>query len=222
MSLESRAKTRVEDPGAELLDRATALWERHGRTILAAAAVVVAAALIAVFVTRSGAAREEQATSKLAEANIMFWQGDYARSLQIAKQVSEQYANTPSGVDALRLAGDNAFWSGDFKGAADDYKRYLAKNPTGPIADGVRRSSAYALESDGQYQAAAAAYESVIGKFDRESSAEFLAGAARCYVALKQPAEAEKRLQRLVDEYGETSYAQVARVHLAELKAATG
>ena len=220
MSLESRAKSRVEDPGAELLDRATSLWDQHSRTILAAAAVVVTVVAVSVFVSRSGSAREEQATSKLAEANIMFWQGDYTRSLQIAKQVSEQYANTPSGLDALRLAGDNAFWSADFKGAADYYKRYLAKSSSGPIADGVRRSSAYALESDAQYQAAATAYESVVGKYDRESSAEFLAGAARCYAALKQPAEAAKRLQRLVDEFGETSYAQVARIHLAELTGA--
>jgi lipopolysaccharide biosynthesis regulator YciM len=85
------------------------------------------------------------------------------------------------------------------------------------LADAARRSLAYALESDRQYAEAATLYESLVGKIDRESSAEFLAAAARCHRALNQPAEAAKRLQRLVDEFGETSAVNLARIHLAEL-----
>jgi hypothetical protein len=56
--------------------------------------------------------------------------------------------------------------------------------------------------------------------FGRESSAEFLAAAARCQRAAGKPAEAVKSLQRLVGEYGESSYANLARVLIAELSAA--
>ena len=59
-----------------------------------------------------------------------------------------------------------------------------------------------------------------MGRFDRESSAEFLFSAARCQRALNRPKEAERTLLRLVEEYGETAYANRARIMRAELAAA--
>jgi len=219
LNLESQSRARLEDPGAELLDRVTGFWARYQTIVLASVGVVVAVAAIAFFTLRARASSENEAAGRLAEANVLFWQGDYARSLEISRQVYEQYGSTPSGTDAHRLAGDNAFWSGDFRTAADEYGRYLARVKSGPLADAVRRSHAYALESAGQPQAAAELYERLVGTFDRESSAEFLAAAARCHLALGRKDEAVKRLQRLVDEFGETTYAATARIHLAELKA---
>ncbi len=207
----------MEDPGAALLDRASEFWRRSGRFVMAGSGILAAIALVAVFTLRARAAAEEQAAGRLAEANIYFWQGEYARSLTLARTVAEQFGSTPSGIDALRLAGDDNFWNGDFKAAVEQYRRYLEKTRGGAIHDAVRRSYAYALESDRQFKPAAEAYESLVGKFDRESSAEFLAAAARCYRALDQPAEATRRLQRLIEEFGETSYANTARIHLGEL-----
>ena len=217
MSLEKA--TRLEDPGAEMLDRMTSLWDRHGRIILGVTLGVVAIGAVAFFLLRGRAAKEEQAAAALAEANVLYWQGDYTGSLERAKQVSARFASTPSGVEAHRLAGDNAFWNGDFKTAVAEYRRYLDKAPSGLLADAGRRSLAYALESDNQHAEAAKTYETLVGRFDRSSSAEFLLAAARCYRALNQPDEALKRLQRIDQEFGETSYANAARVEMAELAA---
>ena len=220
MPLQAGRHTRLEDPGAELLARGAELWGHYGRLVLG---VVVAAAVIGAvtFLTlRSREAAEGRAAGMLAEANVLYWQGDYARSRDMAKQIAKQYPSSPSGIDAHRLAGDNAYWDGDFKGATDEYRAYLARVKTGELADAVRRSLAYALESDHKFVEAATAYEKLVGAFDRESSAEFLAAAGRCYRAAGQPAEAAKRLQRLVDEFGETSHAMPARVELAELSTA--
>jgi hypothetical protein len=182
---------------------------------------VIAVIAIGVFFTlRTRAADEEQAAGKLAEANLYFWQGAYDRSLPIARQVSEQWPNSPSGIDAHRLAGDDQFWLGKFKESVAEYRLYLAKQKSGLIADAVRRSLAYALESDLQFKEAASVYEGLVGKFDRESSAEFLYAAARCYRQLNQPKEADLVLKRLADEYGETSNANRARMLRAELAAA--
>lgn len=220
MSLESRKSGQLEDPGAELLDRASGLWSQYGRILLGALAVAAVAGGLAFFWTRSQAANEDAAAGKLAEANLLYWQGDYARSLTVARQVSEQYEGTPSGLDARRIAGDDAFWSGDFKAAVDEYRRYLEKDKGGVMADAVRRSFAYALESTNQFDEAARTYDSLVGKFDRESSAEFLSASARCYAALGKPDDAVKRLQRVIDEFAETSAAANARVRLAEIQAA--
>jgi tetratricopeptide (TPR) repeat protein len=200
-----------------VVDRFTAYWNRFGRITLAAAGVIAAAGLVGYFTLRARAAAENEASGQLTEASFFFWQGDYARSLQSAKQLAEQFPSTWSGTDALRIAADDCFWTGDYKSAVDYYQRYLGKVKSGVVGDAARRSYAYALESDHQYKAAADQFESLIGKFDRESSAEFLAASARCYRALGQSEEAAKRLRRVLDEFGETSQAQNARVRLGEL-----
>lgn len=217
MPLATQRRPHLEDPGAVILDRMTSYWERFGRITLGALGVLAAAGLIGYFTMRARAAAENEASGQLTEASYFFWQGDYTRSLQVAKQLSEQFPSTWSGVDALRIAGDDCYWNGDWKTAVDYYRRYLAKSRSGVVSDAARRSYAYALESDRQHKAAADQFESLVGKFDRESSAEFLSAAARCYRALGQPDEAAKRLRRVLDEYGETTQALTARVRLGEL-----
>ncbi len=182
--------------------------------------VIAVIAMGAFFILRARAADEEQAAGKLAEANLYFWQGAYDRSLPVARQVAEQWPNSPSGIDAHRLAGDAQFWLGKFKESAAEYQLYLARKKSGLVADAVRRSLAYALESDHQFKDAAPVYEGLVGRFDRESSAEFLYAAARCYRQMNQPKEADPVLKRLLDEYGETSYANRARILRVELAAA--
>ena len=219
MALESKT-SRLEDPGARLLDALSSGWRRYGQTILIGLGVVLALAVVGFLTARARANAEEQAAGRLAEANVYFWQGAYDRSLTLARQVTEQWPGAPSGVDARRLAGDSQFWLGRFKEAAAEYRGYLERRKTGMIADAVRRSLAYSLESDHQFKEAAAVYESLVGKFERESSAEFLYAAARCYRQLRQPAEADQRLKRLLDEFGETTYANRARMLRAETAAA--
>jgi tetratricopeptide (TPR) repeat protein len=215
-----RESARLEDPGAQLLDSISSHWERYGRMLLIGLGVIAVIAIGAFFTMRARAADEEQAAGKLAEANLYFWQGAYDRSLPVARQVAEQWPNSPSGIDARRLAGDDQFWLGKFKESVAEYRLYLAKQKSGLISDAVRRSFAYALESDLQFKEAAPVYVGLVGKFDRESSAEFLYAAARCYRQLNQPKEADQMLKRLLDEFGETSNANRARMLRAELAAA--
>lgn len=221
MSLESRKGTALQDPGAEIVDRLTALWARYARIILGAIVAVAAVAAVAYFTFRSNATQEVAASEKLAQANTLYWQGDYERAQASANEVAKQYGGTPSGADALRIAGDAAYWRGNWKEAVTAYKAYLGKRGSGLMGDIVRRSLAYALESDKQYAEASKLYDGLVGAFDRESSAEFLAAAARCQEALGNKPEAVKRLQRLADEFGETSQALRARVRAAELQGLT-
>ena len=221
MALGSKQARSLEPDGAELIEQLQAWWAQYQRIFLGVAAGVAVMAAAAVFHLRTRAVEEDQAAGKLAEADVYFWQGDYARSLELSKQVYAQYGTSPSGIDAHRLAGDDAFWSGDFKTAIAEYRRYLDKIREGLLADAARRSLAYALESDGQFLEAARLYDQLVGRFDRTSSAEFLSATARCYGAAGQPAEAIKRLKRVDAEFGETSYALQARIRLGELAAAT-
>jgi predicted negative regulator of RcsB-dependent stress response len=220
--LEQQQSAHLSDDDTRIIQRVTEFWERSGRTVLGVVGVVAVVAVGAFFFQRNRETQENAAAGKLAEASALYWQGDYARSLDLAKQVSAQFAGTPSGLDAHRLLGDGDFWTGDFKGAVAEYRRYLDKAPAGLLSDAARRSLAYALESDGQSAEAQKTYVSLVGKFDRTSSAEFLSAAARCATAQGHDADAEQLLQRVDSEFGETSYAPMARLQLAELKAKLG
>ena len=217
MPLATQRHSHIEDPGAAFLDQMTGFWSRYGRIALGAAGVLAAAGLVGFFTIRAKTAAENEAAAQLAEANFFFWQGDYTRSLQVSKQLSEAFPSTWGGLDALRLAGDNAFWNGDWKTSADYYRRYLEKSKSDILSDAARRGYAYALESSGQFQTAAEQFDMLVGKFDRESSAEFLSASARCYRQLRRPDEAKKRLRRLIDEFGDTSQATTARIRIGEL-----
>lgn len=209
----------LHDPGAELLDRASTLWNRYGRVTSIVAGVVVVAGGLVVLGLQSRARSEAQAADRLADANLLFWQGEYKRSQDVAKAVADQFPGTPSGLDGHRLAGDDAYWSGDFKSAIREYQAYLSHSKTGLLADIVRRSLAYSLECDHQYAPAVDLYQQLVGHFDRETSAELLADAARAERLAGHKAEAIRLLQRVTDEFGETSYANPARIQIAELQA---
>ena len=216
MSLESR-KNALDDPGAELLDRATSLWDRYGRIVLG---VVVGLAVVGVsaYYVMAGSARKENAASeRLAEASDLFWRADYDRSRTIAQEIVKQYPDTPSGIDALRIAGDDAYWRGNWKDAVADYEAYLKKRSSGLLANAVRRSLAYAQESLGQYTAAAANFDLLVGQIDRETSGEMLFAAGRCLIADKKPDEAKKRYQRIIDEFPDSSFQAQARIELGKL-----
>ena len=219
MALSSQKSRSLGFEGAERLEEIQAWWTQYSKYVLGALAVVAVAVAALAFNQRTRSVQEGTAAGKFAEASVYYWQGDYARCLDLSKQIYAQYASTPSGLEAHRLAGDASFWNGDFKSAIAEYKRYLERMKTPLFADAARRSLAYALESDGQRLEAAKTYESLVGKFDRNSSAEFLVAAARCYRGLGRPADAVERLKRVDLEFGETSYANEARLEMGEIAA---
>jgi len=216
LSLETR-KHAIEDPGAELLDKATSLWNRFGRMALYVAGGIAVLGVALYYWNAGQVRRENAAAEKLAQANDLFWRADYDRSRQIAREVASQYGGTPSGTDALRISGDDAYWLGNWKDAIADYRAFLGKQGGGLVAQTVKRSLAYALESDGQYAEASNLYDQLVGVFERETSGEMLFASARCQTALGKTDEARKRLQRILDEFPDSSFQLQARIELGRL-----
>ncbi len=209
----------MHDPGAEMVDQITSVWQRYGRIALGVLGAIVVVAGVAYFTVQQNKVQNNVASRKLAEADLYFWQGDYDRAKTTADEVSKTYGSTASGADAHRISGDASYWKGNFKVAAVEYKAYLAKVSSGTVAQSVRRSLAYSLDSDKQYAEAAKLYDGLVGVFDRESSAEMLAAAARCVLQANDKAGAIQRYGRIANEFGETTLAQTARTKLAGLGA---
>lgn len=219
MSQEHGRSKALQDPGAEMVDRLTSLWNRYGRIALGVIGAAVVVGGVAYYTIQQNRTQDNAASRKLAEADYLFWQGDYDRAKSTAQEVGKTWGGTPSGIDSHRIAGDAMYWRGDFKDAVTEYRAYLSHRGSGIAAMAVKRSLAYALDSDKKFAEAASTYDQVVGSFDHETSAEMLAASARCLLAASDKAGAIKRYQRIVAEFGETSYAMQARVSLGQLGA---
>lgn len=216
MSQENQRQS-FDDPGAAFIDRVQGTWNQHGRNILIVVGALLVVGLGSYYMKNQNARKEEAAAKELIPANDLFWQGQYDRARASAKEVAKKYAGSPSGNDALRIAGDAAFWLSDAKDAVASYESYLKANGSGLVADGVRRSLAYAYENAGRAEDAAKMFDRVAGAFDRESNAEMLNSAGRCWLAANKPENAKKSWQRILDDFPDASYQLQARIELGRL-----
>jgi len=207
----------MDEFGLQGLDRLRALWDAYQKIILGVGGAIVAAVIVGVFTIRARDEANATAAGRLAEAGLQYWQGNYQGSLSAAQQVAGQFAGTAAGRDAWRLAGDDQYWLGQFKDAAASYRKYLEHARPGLLTDGVKRSLAYALESDRQFDEAGKLFLEIAPRLDRESAADALMGAARCARASGRSAEAAALYRRVVDEFGDTGPARMARVYQAEM-----
>src|SRR5204862_4398168 len=120
LSLQSRRSTALQDPGAEMVDRITGLWERFGRIALAALAGIAVIGVVAWLTVRHNADQENQASKALVESDYLFRRGELERARSTAEQTEKTFAATSTGNDAHRIAGDASFWTGNSKNAPTD------------------------------------------------------------------------------------------------------
>jgi tetratricopeptide (TPR) repeat protein len=210
-------------------DPLVATWVRgrdwlgsNGRIVAWVLGGLALAALVAVVWTRSRAQAEQRAANSLAEAQALYWRGDYPTLLARADEVRKNYGGTQAATEALRLKGDAFFWQGDFKSAAQNYEQYIKENRTeSAYRKGVRRNLAQAYESDNQGRKAAELYEEMAGEpGPRVLTAELYVSAARAWRAAGDPAKAKALYQKVSNEYTDTVFGADADIALGEMEAA--
>jgi TolA-binding protein len=199
-------------------------WDRiqqNLRVIGIGLGVIVAVVLAVVWIGHAQARAEGEANRVLAEASSNYWQGSYARAIQLSDQVLSDYKSTKAANDARRMKGDALFWSGSFDSAATLYKDFLSHSPAdSPVHIAVQQSLAFALESKKDYTGAATLFEQLVATApDRNSAADMLLCAARSYAEAGQKDKARVLYQKVVDEYKDTSLYRDADVFLGELSA---
>jgi TolA-binding protein len=217
LALSRHQRMSMEEFGMQGMDRMKHFWDVYQKVIIGVGGAIIAVVIVAVFTLRARDEANSTAAGRLAEASLQYWQGNYQASLSAAQQVAGQYGGTPAGKDAWRLAEDDQYWLGQFKDAATSYRKYLEHAKPGMLSDAARRSLAYALESDRQFDEASKIFLDIAPRLDRESGADCLMGAARCARASGKNAEAADLYRRVVDEFGDTGPARMARVYQAEM-----
>lgn len=204
--------------------RATDVWERHGRIILAAAGGLILVAVLAAFVMRTRAQSEERAQGDLFRATLAIQQGDYVTGGPMLKELVDNSPGTKAARDALRYLGDASMMQGKPAEAADWYKKFIAKAGGDKTAVLAGTWGLAAAQEDAKaFADAAAAYGDAakMSGSDNERGRAMLAE-ARCFMRASQNAKAiEVYRSALKLPQAEQPILDAANVRLGELGAAS-
>ncbi len=133
--------------------------------------------------------------------------------------VSEQYAGTEAGGEAMVRLGHRLFDMGKYDEAREAYAKYLQGYSRGPLAMMAALGKAYAEESKGDL---AAAEKSLAAAIDRGKDDALLGEAqvnlARVYEGLKKPDEALKVYGQVAETLPQTRWGQFALERMGSLK----
>ena len=203
--------------------RASDVWERHGRVILAVAGAVVLVAVLAVFVMRTRAQSEERAQGDLFRAVLAVQQGDYVTGGPMLKELVDNSPGTNAARDALRYLGDVSMEQGKPGEAVDWYKKYIDKSRGD--RDAVLAGTwglAAAQETNKAFAEAAATYGDAAkqSKTENEKGRALLAQ-ARCYLRAGQNAKAIETYNAAIAlPLAEQPIHDAAKAHLGEIQGA--
>jgi len=209
-----------EDPLVATWVRTQDWFAHNGRIAAWTVGGLALAVLVFVVWTRSRSQAEARASSSLAEAQAIYWRGDYPTLLVRADEVRKNFAGTKAATEALRLKGDAFFWQGDFKSAAQNYDQYLKENRTdSAFRRGVERNLAQSWESDHQPKKAGELYEKIAAEpGPRLLTAELYLSAARSYRAAGDLAKAKALYQKVSTDYTDTIFGADADIALGEME----
>ncbi len=132
--------------------------------------------------------------------------------------VAKDYPGTVSAEEALIQLGNLQYEAGKMDEARTTYGDYLKGYPRGRFLLMAAIGKAYVDEAKGDYQAGA---ETLSQALDRAKNSPLAGEAytdlARLYEAMKKPQEALRVYNKIIEQYGQTYWAQQAQQRLASL-----
>jgi soluble lytic murein transglycosylase len=159
---------------------------------------------------------ELRAKAALFEARAKERLGDEASALTIYQMVSERFADRPDSEEALFYAAEIELRSRRYAEARGKCEALLLKNPVTPFRRQCLWSVGWGHYRLGQYDRAREFF-TALNKMDLPADLEGASSywLGRSFMTLKQPAEAERILKRIIDRYPLSYYAALAEGQLA-------
>jgi tol-pal system protein YbgF len=124
----------------------------------------------------------------------------------------------PGETDAFNQASQQ-FRSGDFKGAAESFRDFIAKYPQSPYQPTAQYWLGNALYALRDYKGSTAVWQNIVKTYPQHPRApEALLAIANNQLEQGQKALARKTLQQIVSQYAGSNVAQSAQTKLAQIK----
>jgi TolA-binding protein len=181
--------------------------------VLAVGSLFLLAVLIGTFLIIKRGEDNEIRSTRLAQAEVLINQKQYAAARSILADVSRQAANQPVGLLASYYLGVVNLEDGKWADAVTAFSSVADRAGKSPLRPLAMENLGFALEQSNDFKAAAAAY----GKFMESYSDHFLAprvqlARGRSLVLAGDTAAAKDVLGQLIDIYPTSTWAQRARL----------
>ncbi|MCS6852494.1 MAG: tetratricopeptide repeat protein [Gemmataceae bacterium] len=148
---------------------------------------------------------------------VQLRQGQWDQGRQAFEQLLERHGPSPWLADARYGIGFARQQQKQLDEAVNQYQRVVALGPSGAAGKAQLQIGLCRLEQKRWAEAAKALVEVPALAADADLAAAALCEAARAQLELKQPAEAEKLLRRVLSDYPTSPWATVARERLKQL-----
>lgn len=210
ISLERKRELEEPDKFMVFMAKIMQTGQTHKKQITTALGLVIALAVVAAGVRYTSARAEVKASDML--ARVVAPKGSSDAPMDAYKTVFEKYPGTVSGKLAGLRYADQVRLSGDAAAAIEIYKKLvkgLANKPTFHHLALIGLGHAY--ETAGDDKSAAGCFEKVVAAPSTGQTATALFNLARIYDRMGEKEKSKKTFSRIVSEYPESMYVDIAR-----------
>ncbi|MEE2658041.1 MAG: tetratricopeptide repeat protein [Candidatus Latescibacterota bacterium] len=208
-----------EDQFLEWVLTALAYIRARGHIFIGGAVAVVATIAIISFVQQQRSSARTEAAALLFEATLADQVGQIDGVLRVCERLVDDFGNTPAAAQATVMLGNRYFALGRYAEAERSYQRYLDDYGDEPVLRFAAESGiAAGYEAQGNFEQAAAAYVDYATRHPEiEASALMLMDAARCHRQLGDRDRERSLLERVMEEFPQSSATTRARQELGAL-----
>ncbi len=190
--------------------------------VVAVSAVVLAAVVVSgVIYFQKRAEEKAQALlgTALSQAEAAAQSGEGAARFAEIKpkfeEVINKYGSTAAGKAALVKYADLCYQTGDYDKAVEMYKKALDAYDDGEIKSFILNGLAYAYESKDAYEEAATYFNRIVTNKSAVMKDQALFNLGRIYGKMGKPEKQREVYDRIISDYPDSMYYQLAREKLA-------
>lgn len=210
-----------EDRVVVALTQASDYARRNARWVLGAVGLAVVAILVAILISQGRVKAEQNANLAMAQAQSLYFSGDYAQAATQFQAVSERYGSSKAAAAARLLEGNSLLAVGNATGAEQAFRKFLDKGEFDPIPEAAgHRGLAGSLAAQDKFAEGAEEFTKAARVAGNTMAAEDWLQAGITYLRAGRNEDAARSLQRVLDDYAQSQSANEARVRLYEATAA--
>ena len=131
------------------------------------------------------------------------------------EEIIKKYGSTAAGKAALLKYADLCYQTGDYETAIEMYKKALDAYDAGEIRGFILNGLAYAYESQDAYEEAATYFNRIVTDDSAVMKDQALFNLGRIYGKMGSPEKQREAYDRIVSDYPDSMYYQLAKEKLA-------
>jgi TolA-binding protein len=191
---------------------------RNARLVLGGVAIVIVALIVALLMAQGRARSEKQANAGMAQAQSLYFSGDFTQAATQFQALADRYGSAPSARLARMFQG-NALLAGGNAAAAEQAFRKFDPKSDPLLQAALHRGLAGSLAGQGKAAEAAGEYEKAAKVPGNLLASDDWLNAGRTYEQAGQTADAARAFRIVVDQYPQSAASAESHERLQEVTA---